>query len=86
MVAIEVNIGPSILGAVNVDRVLHRPRILAGAYITPGPEIGVAIAKVFTAQLAVLTMIALKIAKEKDTIYQYPRARNLLAVESPCHT
>ena len=34
----------------------------AGAYTHAGPEIGVASTKAFTAQLAVLTMIALKIA------------------------
>lgn len=40
----------------------------AGAYTHAGPEIGVASTKAFTAQLVVLTMIALKIAKEKKTI------------------
>src|SRR6202012_6258718 len=33
-----------------------------------GPEIGVASTKAFTAQLTVLTMIALKVAREKGTI------------------
>jgi glucosamine--fructose-6-phosphate aminotransferase (isomerizing) len=40
----------------------------AGAYTHAGPEIGVASTKAFTAQLAVLTMIALKVAREKGTI------------------
>jgi glucosamine--fructose-6-phosphate aminotransferase (isomerizing) len=40
----------------------------AGAYTHAGPEIGVASTKAFTGQLVVLTMIALKIAKEKNTI------------------
>jgi len=40
----------------------------AGAYTHAGPEIGVASTKAFTAQLAVLTMVALKIAKQKGTI------------------
>ena len=40
----------------------------AGAYTHAGPEIGVASTKAFTAQLAVLTMIALKIAHEKGSI------------------
>jgi len=35
----------------------------AGAYTHAGHEIGVASTKAFTAQLAVLTMIALKIAR-----------------------
>jgi glucosamine--fructose-6-phosphate aminotransferase (isomerizing) len=42
----------------------------AGAYTHAGPEIGVASTKAFTAQLTVLNMIALKIAKEKGTIDQ----------------
>ena len=60
--------GAFILGVVNVvgssiARISH-----AGAYTHAGPEIGVASTKAFTAQLAVLTMIALKIAREKGTI------------------
>ncbi|MFT3845069.1 MAG: glutamine--fructose-6-phosphate transaminase (isomerizing) [Lacibacter sp.] len=60
--------GAFIFGVVNVvgssiARLSH-----AGAYTHAGPEIGVASTKAFTAQLAVLTMVALKIAKEKGTI------------------
>jgi glutamine---fructose-6-phosphate transaminase (isomerizing) len=60
--------GAFILGVVNVvgssiARISH-----AGAYTHAGPEIGVASTKAFTAQLAVLTMIALKIAREKNSI------------------
>lgn len=40
----------------------------AGAYTHAGPEIGVASTKAFTAQLAVLAMIALKIGHEKGEI------------------
>ncbi|MDP4148284.1 MAG: glutamine--fructose-6-phosphate transaminase (isomerizing) [Bacteroidota bacterium] len=70
--------GAFIMGVVNVvgssiARLSH-----AGAYTHAGPEIGVASTKAFTAQLAVLTMIALKIAKEKDTIDQ-TRYMHLLA-------
>jgi len=66
-----------ILGVVNVvgssiARVSH-----GGAYTHAGPEIGVASTKAFTAQLAVLTMIALKIARKKDTISE-ERYRHLL--------
>jgi glutamine---fructose-6-phosphate transaminase (isomerizing) len=62
--------GAFIFGIVNVvgssiARVSH-----AGAYTHAGPEIGVASTKAFTAQLAVLTMIALKIAREKGTLDQ----------------
>jgi len=39
-----------------------------GAYTHAGPEIGVASTKAFTAQLAVLTMIALKIANLRGSI------------------
>ena len=60
--------GAMIFGVLNVvgssiARVSH-----AGAYTHAGPEIGVASTKAFTAQLVVLTMIALKIAKEKKSI------------------
>ncbi|HRP55840.1 glutamine--fructose-6-phosphate transaminase (isomerizing) [Agriterribacter sp.] len=60
--------GAVILGIVNVvgssiSRISH-----AGAYTHAGPEIGVASTKAFTAQLAVLTMVALMIAKERNTI------------------
>ncbi len=60
--------GAIILGIVNVvgssiARVSH-----AGAYTHAGPEIGVASTKAFTAQLAVLTMVALKIGYAKGTL------------------
>jgi glucosamine--fructose-6-phosphate aminotransferase (isomerizing) len=47
----------------SIARISH-----AGAYTHAGPEIGVASTKAFTAQLAVLTMIALKIGRKKGTI------------------
>ncbi|NBT16502.1 MAG: glutamine--fructose-6-phosphate transaminase (isomerizing), partial [Chitinophagia bacterium] len=60
--------GAFIFGILNVvgssiARISH-----AGAYTHAGPEIGVASTKAFTAQLVVLNMIALKIAKEKGSI------------------
>ena len=60
--------GAIIFGILNVvgssiARISH-----AGAYTHAGPEIGVASTKAFTAQLVVLAMMALKIAKEKSTI------------------
>ena len=60
--------GAFILGVVNVVGSSIARISNAGAYTHAGPEIGVASTKAFTAQLAVLTMIALKIAKEKGTI------------------
>lgn len=40
----------------------------AGAYLHAGPEIGVASTKAFTAQVTVLTMIAISLAQKKGTI------------------
>lgn len=60
--------GAFILGVVNVVGSSIARISNAGAYTHAGPEIGVASTKAFTAQLAVLTMIALKIAKDKGTI------------------
>jgi len=60
--------GAIILGVVNVVGSSISRISDAGAYTHAGPEIGVASTKAFTAQLAVLTMIALKIAKVKGTI------------------
>ncbi|MBP6431415.1 MAG: glutamine--fructose-6-phosphate transaminase (isomerizing) [Ferruginibacter sp.] len=60
--------GAFIFGVVNavgssIARLSH-----AGAYTHSGPEIGVASTKAFTGQLAVLYMMALKVAKAKGTI------------------
>lgn len=62
--------GAIIFGVVNVvgssiARLSH-----SGAYTHAGPEIGVASTKAFTAQLAILTMIAMKIGYHKGTIDQ----------------
>ncbi len=60
--------GATILGICNVvgssiSRLTH-----AGVYTHAGPEIGVASTKAFTAQVTVLTMIAIAVAKQKGTI------------------
>ncbi len=60
--------GAFILGVVNVVGSSIARLSNAGAYTHAGPEIGVASTKSFTGQLAVLTMIALKVAHEKGTI------------------
>lgn len=60
--------GALIFGVVNVVGSSIARVSQAGAYTHAGPEIGVASTKAFTAQLTVLTMIALKIAVEKGTI------------------
>jgi len=79
MAAIELakSKGAIIFGVCNVvgssiSRISHE-----GAYTHAGPEIGVASTKAFTAQLTVLNMIALIVAKEKGTITE-SRFRELL--------
>jgi len=83
LVAIEKakEMGAIIFGIVNVvgssiARISH-----AGAYTHAGPEIGVASTKAFTAQLVVLTMIALKIAKEKGSISEEYYSKLLFELE-----
>ncbi|HUS02261.1 MAG TPA: glutamine--fructose-6-phosphate transaminase (isomerizing), partial [Chitinophagaceae bacterium] len=73
--------GAIIFGIVNVvgssiARVSH-----AGAYTHAGHEIGVASTKAFTAQLVVLMMMALKIAKEKGTISEEYYSKLLFELE-----
>lgn len=70
--------GATIFGVCNVvgssiPRATH-----AGAYTHAGPEIGVASTKAFTAQVAVLTLMALHIAHRKGTIAE-GRFRSLLS-------
>jgi glutamine---fructose-6-phosphate transaminase (isomerizing) len=60
--------GAIILGVVNVVGSSIARISDAGAYTHAGPEIGVASTKAFTAQLAVLTMIALKIGYAKGVL------------------
>ena len=69
--------GAFIFGIVNVVGSSIARSSHAGAYTHAGPEIGVASTKAFTAQLVVLTMMALKIAKERNTISE-DRYSNLL--------
>ena len=69
--------GAIIFGVVNVVGSSIARLSDGGAYTHAGPEIGVASTKAFTGQLAVLTMMALKIAKEKGTISE-ERYSNLL--------
>jgi glucosamine--fructose-6-phosphate aminotransferase (isomerizing) len=60
--------GAIILGVVNVVGSSIARVSDTGAYTHAGPEIGVASTKAFTAQLAVLAMIALKVGYEKGTL------------------
>jgi glucosamine--fructose-6-phosphate aminotransferase (isomerizing) len=69
--------GAIILGVVNVVGSSIARTSHGGAYTHAGPEIGVASTKAFTAQLAVLTMIALKIGHIKGVLSE-KRYRRLL--------
>lgn len=60
--------GALIVGIVNVVGSSIARASHTGSYTHAGPEIGVASTKAFTAQLAVLTMVALKIGYEKGTL------------------
>lgn len=70
LVAIETakEQGAIIMGIVNVVGSSIARKSHTGAYTHAGPEIGVASTKAFTAQLAVLTMIALQVAHAKGTV------------------
>ncbi len=74
--------GAIIFGVCNVvgssiARVSHE-----GAYTHAGPEIGVASTKAFTAQLTVLTMIALRVAHKKGTITERKYREFLVELEN----
>lgn len=73
--------GAFIFGIVNVVGSSIARASHAGAYTHAGPEIGVASTKAFTAQLVVLTMIALKIAKERQTISDERYSKLLFQLE-----
>jgi glucosamine--fructose-6-phosphate aminotransferase (isomerizing) len=74
--------GATIIGICNVigssiPRLTH-----AGSYTHAGPEIGVASTKAFTAQVTVLTLMALHIARKKGTIAQSRFQRLLIELDS----
>jgi len=74
--------GAIVFGVVNtvgssIARLSHE-----GAYLHAGPEIGVASTKAFTAQLTVLSMIALRIADRKGTISNTKYHELLVELES----
>ena len=73
--------GATIFGIVNVVGSSIARASHAGAYTHAGMEIGVASTKAFTAQLAVLTMMALKIAKDKGTISDERYSKLLFELE-----
>lgn len=60
--------GALVIGVVNVVGSTIARETDAGVYIHAGPEIGVASTKAFTAQVTVLTMMAIKLGLSKGTI------------------
>ncbi len=69
--------GAFVFGVCNVVGSSIARETHAGAYTHAGPEIGVASTKAFTTQITILTMIALKLAKEKG-IFSESRFHALL--------
>jgi len=74
--------GAVVFGIVNtvgssISRITHE-----GAYLHAGPEIGVASTKAFTAQITVLTMIALRVAHLKGTITERKYQELLVDLEN----
>lgn len=70
--------GATIIGVCNVVGSSIARFTDAGSYTHAGPEIGVASTKAFTAQVTVLTLMALHLAQKKGTIAQ-SRLQRLLA-------
>lgn len=74
--------GATILGICNVVGSTISRETHAGSYTHAGPEVGVASTKAFTAQVTVLSLLALMLAKEKGTIEQARLNRLLFELES----
>jgi len=69
--------GARVLGLVNVVGSTIARNTDAGVYLRVGPEIGVASTKAFTAQVAVLTMLAIELGRRRHLSSDY--AASLLA-------
>ncbi|MDH4089822.1 MAG: glutamine--fructose-6-phosphate transaminase (isomerizing) [Cyclobacteriaceae bacterium] len=74
--------GAIIFGVCNVVGSSIARATHAGAYTHAGPEIGVASTKAFTAQLTVLSMIALIVAQRKGTIAEKKLQELLVEMEN----
>ena len=74
--------GAFVFGVCNVVGSSIARETHAGAYTHAGPEIGVASTKAFTTQITVLTLIALKLAKEKGSISDIDFHQFLTELES----
>ncbi len=74
--------GATIFGICNVVGSSIARATHAGAYTHAGPEIGVASTKAFTAQVTVLTLMAIAVAKRKGTISEETYRRLLIELET----
>ncbi len=74
--------GATIFGICNVVGSSIARETHAGAYTHAGPEIGVASTKAFTAQVAVLSLIALRIAHDRGAIRESDYHRLLQELDS----
>ena len=74
--------GATILGICNVVGSTISRETHAGSYTHAGPEIGVASTKAFTAQVTVLSLLAMQLAKKKGTIEKSKLNRLLFELES----
>ena len=74
--------GATVLGICNVVGSSIARATYAGAYTHAGPEIGVASTKAFTAQLTVLALMALYLAKRKGKIAKMRYAKLISELES----
>lgn len=63
--------GAMVLGMVNVVGSTIARTTDAGVYLRVGPEIGVASTKAFTAQVAVLTMLAIELGRRRNLSNEY---------------
>jgi glutamine---fructose-6-phosphate transaminase (isomerizing) len=73
--------GAIIIGVCNVVGSSIARATHAGAYTHAGPEIGVASTKAFTAQVVVLTMMAIAVARKKGTLHEDTFRRLLFELE-----
>lgn len=74
--------GATIFGVCNVVGSSIARATHAGAYTHAGPEIGVASTKAFTAQVTVLTLMAIAVAKRKGTITEETYRQLLIELET----
>lgn len=74
--------GVLVLGVCNVVGSTIARETDAGVYLHAGPEIGVASTKAYTAQVAVLSLIALSLARERGTMSQAEIIQTLTELDS----